>query len=458
MAHHALRLASLVLLAPALCAVAGCGKRADDLATSPADAGTDGAGTDGVALGDATTSTIPVKHIVFFIKENRTFDNYFGTFPGADGATTAKASDGSTVPLAHQPDQVPDISHAWEAALLAYDDGKMDKFDLIAGGPKPRPPGVFGNNALTQYVEADIPSYFAYAREYVLGDRMFSSLLGPSFPNHLFTIAAQSGDAVDNPSKPLGTFTGANGWGCDQDAQTVPTLLDDGGVEHPGKVSSCFDFQTLADRLDAKGISWRYYAPPGGTSGYIWSAFNAIHHIRYGTGWNNVVPVTQFETDAAAGTLATVSWIVTPGNVSEHAPASTCEGENWTVELLNALMNGPLWKQSAVFLTWDDFGGFYDHVPPKKIDKLGYGFRVPLLVISPYAKKGFVDHTEYDYTSMLRFAEDALGLDPLTDRDKGASNLFGAFDFTQAPRDGLIRTPRSCPPKTMSGSGLDFDD
>ena len=411
---------------------------------------------------DASTTATPIKHIVFFIKENRTFDNYFGTYPGADGATTAMASDGKRYPLAHQPDSVPDISHAWEAAWLAYDDGKMDRFDLISSNVKPKVPGAYGNNALTQLTKDDIPNYWLLAQNFVLGDHMFSSLMGPSFPNHLFTIGAQSGGAVDNPSKPLGTFTGANGWGCDQDAQVVKVIddaaSDAGGEAGTHQVSSCFDFKTLADLLDEKGISWRYYAPPGGSSGYIWSAYNAIRHIRYGSDWNHVVPTEQFAIDAAAGKLATVSWIVTPGNVSEHAPASVCAGEGWTVSLLSALMNGPHWNDSAVLLTWDDFGGFYDHVPPKRYDAVGLGFRVPLLVISPYAKKGFIDKTEYDYTSMLRFAEDVLGLGQLTDRDRAAANMMNAFDFTQAPRPPIALTPKKCAPSAMMLRPEEFDD
>jgi phospholipase C len=149
-------------------------------------------------------------------------------------------------------------------------------------------------------------------------------------------------------------------------------------------------------------------------------------------------------TDAASGNLPTVSWIVTPGQVSEHAPASVCVGENWTVQMLNALMNGPDWSSSAVFLTWDDFGGYYDHVPPQQIDGYGLGFRVPLLVISPFAKKGFIDSTQYEFSSMLRFSEDMLGLAQLTNRDKGANNMLNAFDFTQNARSPFILQQRTC--------------
>jgi phospholipase C len=273
---------------------------------------------------------------------------------------------------------------------------------------------------------------------------MFSSLMGPSFPNHLYTIAAQSGGAVDNPrtDKNVGTLNNSSkGWGCDVSNQQVKIQNSDGSSRLQ---DACFNFQTLADELDAKDYSWRYYAPPSGYKGYIWSTFDAIKHIRYGPDWKNVVPTEQFMTDATGGNLPTVSWIATPGQYSEHAPASVCVGENWTVQMLNALMEGPDWSSTAVFLTWDDFGGFYDHVAPQQIDGYGLGFRVPLLIISPYAKQGYIDHTQYEFSSMLRFAEDELGLPTLTNRDKAANDMLGAFNFKQRPRLPFILQQRTC--------------
>jgi phospholipase C len=430
-----------------------------------------------------------IQHIIFLIKENRTFDNYFGTYPGANGATKAVASDGKQVALIHEADQIPDIDHSSEGARNAYDGGKMDRFDLLhsggtaaqrarqqggqgpgAQGPGGRrrqgalpPPdqqqqtGPYANNSLTQFYESDIPNYWKYAREYVLGDNMFSSLMGPSFPNHLYTIAAQSGGAIDNPrtDRNIGTLANAtNGWGCDIPNQQVK-------VQTSGTVKfedACFDFNTLADELDAKGLSWRYYAPPSGKPGYIWSSYDGIRHIRNGPDWKNVVPTPEFLVDAAAGKLAAVSWIVTPAMVSEHAPASVCVGENWTVSLMNALMQGPDWQSSAVFLTWDDFGGFYDHVPPQQVDGYGLGFRVPLLVISPYAKRGYIDHTQYEFSSMLRFAETVLALAPMTERDRRANDMMGAFDFNQKPRSGLILSERTCTRQSAAYTNTDFDD
>jgi phospholipase C len=388
-----------------------------------------------------------IKHIVFFIKENRTFDDYFGTYPGANGATTATDSAGQVVPLRHQADQIPDIDHSSEGARVAWDNGKMDKFDLLHSSVKKGTASAsapYTNNSLTQLYQSNIPDYWTYAQNFVLGDNMFSSLMGPSFPNHLYTIAGQSGGVVDNPrtDKNIGTLGNATkGWGCDVANQTVKVENSSGGISYQ---EACFNFQTLADELDAKHYSWRYYAPPSGTGGYIWSTFDAIKHIRYGPDWKFVVPAEQFMTDAASGNLPTVSWIVTPAQFSEHPPASVCVGENWTVRMLNSLMQGPDWSSTAVFLTWDDFGGFYDHVPPQQIDNYGLGFRVPLLVISPYAKKGFIDHTQFEFSSMLRFAEDELGLATLTNRDKAANDMMDAFDFSQNARPPLVLGQRAC--------------
>src|SRR6266852_490927 len=272
----------------------------------------------GIALTRPVAATQHIKHIVFFVKENRTFDNYFGTNPGANGATSAMDSEGKMVPLHHERDQVPDINHSSTSARLAYDNGKMDRFDLIkqnkataknASGSSTLNP--YANNSLTQLYQSDIPNYWLYAQNFVLGDNMFSSLMGPTFPNHLYTIAAQSGGAIDNPvDNPK-----LNGWGCDVPNQQVK-VMDSNGSTHLQE--ACFDFQTLADELDAKGYSWRYYAPPSYGYAYIYSAFDAIKHIRYGKDWQNVVPNVEFPNDAAQGLLPTVSWIVTPFGVSEH--------------------------------------------------------------------------------------------------------------------------------------------
>jgi phospholipase C len=373
-----------------------------------------------------------IEHIVFIVKENRTFDHYFGTFPGVNGATSGGISTGETIALQRAPDVMPrDISHSFQSAVTAIDGGAMDKFDLIPGGNRN---GDF--LSYTQYTEEDLPNYFAYAKHFVLADEFFSSLTGPSFPNHLYAVGAQSGGAINNPSS-------SGAWGCDSPDNARVQVLDDDGLiapEYP-----CFDFPTLADALEAEGLSWKYYAPGRGQSGYIWSALDAIAHVRLTELWNeHVVPTSQFVQDAASGTLPAMSWVVVGSGLSEHPPASVCRGENWTVEQINAVMQGPEWRSTALFLTWDDFGGFYDHEPPPAVDHFGFGPRVPLLVISPWVRAGYIEHTTLEFSSVLKFVEHRFGLAALTSRDALAHNLLDAFDFDQHPLPPLVLQPRDC--------------
>ena len=373
-----------------------------------------------------------IKHIVFIVKENRSFDSYFGTFAGADGASSGVTSTGSVVQLGRTPDKTPyDIGHDWEDALTAMDNGKMDKFDLVKHG---NDKGYL--LPYTQMTEAEIPNYFAYAKRFVLADRMFSSLSGPSFPNHLYTVAAQAGGALSNPTK-------STSWGCDADEDETVQVMDPEGKISPK--FPCFDFPTLADSLQAAGISWRYYAPHKGVYGYQWSTLDGIRHIRFGPQWKrNVVSDKQFARDAKRGKLPSVSWVVT-GGASEHPPFSTCAGENWTVRQINAVMRGPQWSSTAIFLTWDDFGGFYDHVAPPSLDKFGLGPRVPLLIISPYARAAKVIHTQYEFSSFLAFVETRFGIKPLGERDAQANNMLDAFDFDQKPLSTLLLKGHACP-------------
>ena len=376
-----------------------------------------------------------IQHIIFIIKENRSFDNYFGQYPGADGASSGTTSAGQVLPLRHTPDQVVDIGHEWVAALTAVDNGKMDRFDLIPFGD------MNGQYlAYSQVNPGDIANYYSYAKNFVLADRMFSSVHGDSFENHLYAIAAQAGGVitqkVGSPASPK--------WGCD----AAPNFLLQAEDETDGVISEifpCFDFETLADRLDGAGISWKYYAPGEGQNGYAYNTYDEINHIRNTSLWTeHVVSDTQFATDAASGNLPAVSWLVT-GPENEHPPSSACQGENWTVQQLNTLMNGPNWSTAAVFLTWDDFGGFYDHVPPPPMDIYGLGPRVPLLIISPYARAGTISHTQYEFASVLKFIEDRFNLAPLTQRDANANDTTDSFNFSQTPLPTLILKPQTCP-------------
>jgi phospholipase C len=381
------------------------------------------------------TACNPIQHVIIMDKENRSFDSMFGTFPGANGATTYVGTDGQVHPLNHQPDTlIRDISHALTAGRRGIDGGKMDGFSTIAGAIQN---GV--DESDSQLYESDIPNYWAYARRFTLDDAFFSNINGPSFPNHLFSIAGEDANVDTNPP----TLR----WGCDSAAGvTVEQRAPDDTLSHS---YPCFDFQTLGDLLDAKGMNWKYYAPGQDQPGYIWSSFDAIKHIRMGPDWqSHVVDYRQFSTDAEAGTLPPVSWLVEPNNVSDHPPASVCAGENWTVDQINAVMSNPQqWAHTVIILTWDDFGGFYDHVMPPQGPNPAImdGLRVPAIIISPYAKPGFVDHTTYTYASMLKLVEDTFGLPSLTSLDSTSNDMINSFDFKQQPQSPLFLQTRDCP-------------
>lgn len=382
------------------------------------------------------SKTSKIQHVIFILKENRSFDEYFGKFPGANGATSGKLSNGQTISLGHTPDQVPhDIGHDWFSGIEVIDGGKMDLFDVNYGG------NLGDYLAFTQMSQQDIPNYWTYAQKFELADAMFSSLHGPSLPNHLYTIAGQSNGVVSIPDHPDPT---SDGWGCDSVSPlTVQFLQPDGSLIDQ---APCFDIQTLGDILDANQVSWRYYSGQYGQSGYQWNVYNNIKHIRYGPDWaTKMENESQFDNDALTGSLPAVAWLTAPNEKTEHPNYSTCYGENWTVDRINSIMQGPDWNSTAIFLAWDDFGGFYDHVAPAQIDRYGLGPRVPLIIISPYAKGGTVIHTQYEFSSVLKFIETTFSLPNLGTRDVTANNMMDAFDFTQSPLPPLVLQQRTCP-------------
>jgi phospholipase C len=364
-----------------------------------------------------------IQHTVFILKENHTFDNYFGAFPGANGVSSGFTSNGRLVPLTAMPDRYrADLCNSWDCAIQAIDGGKMNGFDLISGKSLA---------AYTQASEQEIPNYWAYARTFVLADGYFTSVHGPSFPNYLFTIAAQSGGVIDNGSGSSG------GVACDGTPSGTVTVIDSSGLRR--QVSPCFDFLTLPELLESAGISWKYYFDD-------FTVLSTIRHIRNSRMWKeNLGTTTQFLADARIGHLPAVSWLVEPFEESEHPPQSICAGQNQTTEFLNAIMEGPDWYSAVVFITYDDFGGFYDHVPPPELDEFGLGQRVPLLIISPFAKAGYISHTIYEHSSILKFIETRYGLRSLTTRDAGASNMLDNFDFNQPRRPPLILPSGTCP-------------
>lgn len=386
----------------------------------------------------------PIEKVVFIVKENRTFDNMFGRFPGADGARSGELSTGERVRLRRAPDVYPhDIAHGFFDGLVVVNGGKMNGFDLIAGGKNDLLP-------FTQYRREDLPNYFRYAETYALGDRMFTSMYGPTIPEHLFTIAATGARVVSNKLTP----EDGRGLYCEDVRERFHKLMKHRRLIHWERtvqldkieallkeIQACLDVKTIFPQLDKKGISWRYY----GKRDQFHNALLAVREIRFTDRWKNVGHPEEFVVDARNGDLPAVSYILPPKKYNEHPHPkgrSICVGENWTVEQINAVMEGPDWERTAIFITWDDFGGLYDHVKPPMIDDMGLGPRVPLLIISPWVKPGKVVHTRYEFSSFLAFLERLHGLKPLTRRDRIANDMFDAFDFNQEPLEPLILEPR----------------
>jgi phospholipase C len=396
----------------------------------------------------------PIRHIVFLVKEDHTFDSLFGTFPGANGATSYRTPDGVLHTLSHQPLQFQQsITKGVDDSRLALDNGKLDGFSQLRGAwQKNLYTGQVQDVTDSQLYQSDIPNYWEYARRYALDDNFFSSVASDSFPNHLYTVAGQ---AASTDSIPTDLFSSAtpDRWGCDAPSYSlVEQHFPNGGIRY---TYPCFNFQTLSDLLDRARISWKYYAPSQDQPGYKWSALDAIKHIRFGPDWNSdVVNTTQFQADASNGSLPAVSWVVPFDKVSDHPDLSNiCDGENWTVQQINAIMgNQSEWSHTAIILTWDDWGGFYDHVVPPKgpNPQIQYGLRVPAIVISPYARAGYVDHTLYTFSSLLALAEKLLKLPSLTHADRTANDMLASFDFSQRPLAPITLNQRGCsrPPST----------
>jgi phospholipase C len=390
----------------------------------------------------------PIKHVIFIVKENRSFDNYFGKYPGADGATTAKLSNGQTITLGKAHNVVAhDICHDFISGLKAEDGGKMDGFDRICYADK---------GSFTQYSRDQLPAYWDYADRFVLADHYFTSMYGPTFPEHLYAVAAQDDNIVGNKS----VLGGPHSY-CDDPAEMVPKFKDGLTNDEISKImyaeqhidedipnmtyritrywmsiKSCFDIKVLPDELHAAGVSWKYYETPD----HWMNALQAIRHIWFGPLRREVQSQDNFLSDLKNGTLPTISWLIPPEPYNEHPGGpSVCAGENWTIEQMNALMNSQYWKNSVVVMQWDDFGGFYDHVAPPRPDFMGLGPRTPALIISPWTRHGsnpqggYIDHTTYESASVLHFMELLAHVPTMTQRDAKANPLLGAFDFNHPP-------------------------
>ncbi len=369
-----------------------------------------------VEAAPAVKTKTPIQHLVFVMQENHTYDNYFGTYPGGDGlpANTKMPIDpknpqaGYVQPWHIGETTITDLSHNGNTFIDQFDNGKMDGFvsalNLRAEN---------GKIAMGYYDDRDLPYYWNLADHYVLFDRFFSSAPNGSFVNHMFAVAG------------------------------VPSPTD-----NPANAATLQNVPTIFDRLQAAGISWKFYVQNfdptinyrhvqgvgSRDSQVIWvPLLNMDRFIDNPALSSHIVDLKQYYVDLEQGTLPSVAYIV-PSGRSEHPPEYPAGGERFVKSLLQELMRSNYWKTSAFLMAYDDWGGWYDHVVPPHVDANGYGLRVAALLVSPYAREAYIDHTQLDFTSVLKFIEDNWGVAPLGTRDASANDLTSAFDFTQAPR------------------------
>jgi phospholipase C len=395
---------------------------------------------DAVFRAMASNGTGKIEHIVYIVQENRSFNNLFEGYPGADTVSRGKDSKGRTIQL--RPVSLAteyDIDHSASAMFAACDGtGKlpgtkcrMDGFDRE---------GSYGGPANPEYVyvpHKETKPYFDMAHEGVLADRMFQSQLDESFVAHQYIIAAQAHSSVNVPWL---------AWGCEGGpGDSVQTITHQRAVA--ASQPACFDYQTLGDEFDTAGLEWRFYTskysqPLGG----YWSGYQAVRHIFKGPDWRKdiITPQKRFLTDVAAGKLPSFTWITPTCPDSDHLACGGGFGPSWVASVVNAVGESKFWKTTAIFVQWDDWGGLYDPVAPPYRGYDGVGFRVPLLVLSPYAKANYVSHVQYETASVLRFAEDLFGLGQLAAADRRATSpAADCFDFSQKARAFVpIKAPR----------------
>jgi phospholipase C len=428
----------------------------------------------------ATTGLGKIKHVVMIMQENRSFDSYFGTFPGAEGIPRKNGRPMVCLPTGRGrcirpfPDHH-DVNgggpHGKGGFYRSLNHGRMNGFVRTAvSGPKScanvNDPHCTNGNGLDvagYHTGTDIPNYWAYARHYVLQDHMFEPIHTWSLPAHLWQV---SGWAATCRTKDPYTCTNVNG--------TITSPPDGwvGDGKHRLARNPIYAWTDLTFLLHKNHVSWGYYVAPGtepdcadsdatscapvkqtpNTPG-IWNPLPNFTDVRQDHQLSDIAPTSKFLRQARTGHLPAVSWVVPSGRTSEHPPHRVSAGQSYVTHLINTVMSGPDWKSTAIFVSWDDWGGFYDHVRPPRVDRNGYGFRVPGLLVSPYARQGYVDHQTLSFDAYVKFIEDAfLGgqrLDPATDgrpdprpdvreNDPHLGNLAADFDFSQPPRRPMI--------------------
>jgi phospholipase C len=381
-----------------------------------------------------------IKHVVIMIQENHSFDNLFAKFPGADGAKSGKMHTGQTIKL-HKIDlySSKDFENSYKAFTVEYDGGKMDGFDLVYVSSQPCPKCAYA------YVKPkQIQPYWTMAKQYGLADHMFPTEASGSFSAHQDLIRGSSAvvtgiSMIDFPSD--------GPWGCDAPAgTTVPEItsskkyIQNGPFPCSNAFPKSSSYNTLRDLLDAKSVSWKYYTPDlfkGGLPGAYWDAFDVIAAVRYGSEWksNIISPETNVLNDISNGKLPSVAWVIPDAQNSDHAGFGNSDtGPSWVAGVVNAIGQSSYWSSTAIIVVWDDWGGWYDHEPPPQLDYAGLGFRVPMIVVSPYAKPGYISHTQYEFGSVVKFVEEAFGLGTLGTTDGRANSMDDMFNFGMQPR------------------------
>ncbi len=400
---------------------------------------------------EAAGTEMPIQHVIFIVQENRSFDNYFGTYPGANGipiGTKMPIRPGNTtyyyLPYHNSNETSVDMPHSWAAAHTAYDNGSMDGFILAEGNPA----------TMSYYDGSDIPNYWSYAHRYVLDDNFFSSLMGPSLPNHIYIASGENGPPLNINVSASYLWT-KDGGIIDNGAGNITT--------YDGEAAMTLDIGTLAQQLTQANLTWAWY--DGDSNPLLPNLWNVLPFYQYFQQHPDqlaahVRGTQSFIADLNGPDFPSVSWVI-PGkdvssgvwtppdwplacrdspvpSTSEHPPARTDCGMDYVTYLVNHVMESSYWSSTAIVVTWDDYGGFYDHVPPPQVDTFGYGPRVPTLVISPWAKPGYIDHTRYEFSSMLKLAQTVFGLPSLTYRENLTDDMMNSFDFSQAPNPPLI--------------------
>ncbi len=448
-------------------AMAGAGGSAVGIAGSAA--------MDASSVSDGSEGSKKIQHIIIIMQENRSFDHYFGTFPGAEGipmdtngVPTVCVMDPKTntcvQPYHLTTDKNTGGPHQAASATTCIDGGKMDGFIANAekgkkGCADPNDPTCVNGTAVDvmgYHTDAEIPNYWAYAKNFVLNDHMFQPDASWSFPQHLYMVSGWSA-LCSKPSDPM----------------TCTTDISSPGNGMPAGPNNEYAWTDITYLLHKASVSWKYYLGEGDDPHCggdpdecqpttiqakvpgIWNVLPEFDTVIADGETGNVVPIDQFYQDAVTGQLPKVAWIAPAGVVSEHPANLVSAGQSYVTALINTIMKSQDWNSTVIFLSWDDWGGFYDHVAPPKVDAGGFGLRVPAMVISPWVKKGTIDKQVLSHDAYLRFIEDVFldgqRLDPQTDgrmdsrltvrENLQKGDLLNDFDFTQSPLPPLILKP-----------------